>query len=103
EVGGAAVKDAGGRPSGYRMLKNAGVSTSGDAEQYVEIGGKRYSHIVDPRTGLGLVGRMSVTVVAPNDTTADGWATALCVMGPQRGLPVGEKLEGVAGLFVLGT
>ena len=42
-------------PSRYLILANQAVSTSGDAEQYVEIDGKRYSHIVDPRTGFGLV------------------------------------------------
>ena len=60
--------DASDPPPARRLwLRRAAVSTSGDAEQNVEIGGVRYSHIVDPRTGLGLVGRRSVTVVAPDE------------------------------------
>ena len=58
-------------PRAVPRVKNAAVSTSGDAERFVEIGGKRYSHIVDPRTGLGVVDRCSVTVVARDGATAD--------------------------------
>jgi thiamine biosynthesis lipoprotein len=62
-------------------LANRAVSTSGDAEQFVEIGGVRYSHIVDPRTGLGLVGARQVSVVERSGMLADAWATARAVMG----------------------
>jgi thiamine biosynthesis lipoprotein len=68
------------------LLANRAVSTSGDAEQFVEIGGVRYSHIVDPRTGVGVVGRSSATVVATDATTTDSLATALSVLGPEAGL-----------------
>jgi thiamine biosynthesis lipoprotein len=66
-------------------LKDAAVATSGDLFQFVEIDGKRYSHILDPRTGMGLTLRMLVTVVAPDATTADATATTLSVMGPELG------------------
>src|SRR5437667_11520757 len=68
------------------LLCNAAVSTSGDAAQHVEDGGIRYSHIIDPNTGLALTGRSSVTVVARNCTASDGLATAVSVLGPARGL-----------------
>lgn len=70
-------------PSRFLLLHDAGVSTSGDAEQHTEIGGVRYSHIIDPRTGRALTGRSSVTVVAPDATSSDGLATALSVLGPR--------------------
>ena len=53
-------------------LKDAAVSTSGDTEQFVEIGGRRYSHVVDPRTGIGLTTRAMSTVVAPKGIWSDG-------------------------------
>jgi thiamine biosynthesis lipoprotein len=84
----------------YLTLANAAVSTSGDAEQYVEIGGVRYSHIVDPRTGIGLVGRMSATVVAPDGITADSLTKVVAILGPEKGFPVLEKERGVSGRFV---
>ena len=56
-------------------LEDASVTTSGDAFQAIEIEGIRYSHIVDPRTGLGVVGSTGVTVIAPDATTADALAT----------------------------
>ena len=90
-------------PSRYLSLRDAAVSTSGDAEQHVEIGGKRYSHIVDPRTGMALSGHNSVTVVASNATASDSLATTISVLGPERGLKLAESIEGVAVLFVEGT
>jgi len=63
-------------------LANAAVSTSGDLHQFVEIAGKRYSHIIDPATGLGLTRRVSATVVAPTATLSDALATACCVADP---------------------
>jgi len=74
-------------PEGQRRqtLANRAVSTSGDIEQFVEIGGKRYSHIVDPRTGLGLTSRLAVTVIARDCTTSDGLSTAVSVLGPEKG------------------
>src|SRR5207244_12911520 len=51
-------------------LANAAVSTSGDLEQFVVIGGVRYSHIVDPKTGLGVTGRCSVTAIAKHGVPA---------------------------------
>ena len=92
------------RPS--LVLTNAAVSTSGDAEQFVEIGGTRYSHIVDPRTGIGLIGRRSVTVVAPRSTEADSLATALSVIGGSDWPRVEQWLRqkrGVAALMLFET
>jgi len=82
------------------LLKNAAVSTSGDAEQFVEIDGIRYSHVIDPKTGLGLTDRRSVTVIALEGITADGLDTAACILGPEKGLKLIESTPGAAGLFV---
>ena len=68
------------------ILKHVALSTSGDTEQFVEINGRRYSHIVDPRTGIGLTSRIQATVVAADSVTADSYATAVCVLGKQAGL-----------------
>lgn len=102
KVGIAPLKNPDAPPTQYLLLKNAGVSTAGDSEQFVEIAGKRYSHIIDPKTGLGLIGRRSVTVIAPNATTSDGLDTMLCVLGPERGMKVIADRE-VAALFVFET
>jgi thiamine biosynthesis lipoprotein len=76
------------------LLHDCGVSTSGDAEQFTEIAGKRYSHIVDPRTGLGLVDSWQVTVIAADATTSDGMTKVLCMLGPEKGL------KAIAGLGI---
>src|SRR5207248_2156968 len=82
------------------VLRNAGVSTSGDTEQFIEIGGIRYSHIVNPATGLGLTERIQVSVIAPNATTTDGLATAVSVLGPKRGLALIDSLPHTAALIL---
>jgi thiamine biosynthesis lipoprotein len=67
------------------LLCQRAVSTSGDLYQYVEIDGVRYSHIISPRTGLGLRERIACSVIAPDGATSDALATALCVMGKEAG------------------
>ena len=102
-VGISPVEDPESKPKKYLLLANAAVSTSGDAEQYVEIDGKRYSHIVDPKTGLGLVGRMTATVVAPDGITSDSLTKVVAVLGPEKGFPIIEETKGVSGYFVRKT
>ncbi|MFM7070184.1 MAG: FAD:protein FMN transferase [Planctomycetota bacterium] len=97
---GIAPLDPAAPPSHFLSLKRGAVSTSGDAFQFVEIAGQRYSHIVDPRTGLGVVDRSSVSVVASDGTTADALATALCVLGPTRGLEMIDRLPDTAAIYV---
>ena len=65
-------------------LINAALATSGPAEQNVQINGVRYSHVVDPRTGLGLTTSWTAHVIARDGATADAVATALTVLGPAR-------------------
>jgi thiamine biosynthesis lipoprotein len=76
---------------GEIILRNGAVSTSGDTEQFRQIDGVRYSHIIDPKTGLGLTSAIAVTVVARRGLDADPIATAVSVMGEERGRWVFEK------------
>lgn len=82
------------------VLANKAVATSGDLYQHIEIDGTRYSHIIDPRTGLGLTEQSQVTVVAPDGITADSYASALSVLDPQKGLQLIESLPGLAACIV---
>jgi thiamine biosynthesis lipoprotein len=89
-----------GKPHQYILLRYASVSTSGDAEQFLEVDGVRYSHIVDPRTGIGIRGRNSVTVKAPSGTLSDSIATSINVLGPEAGLGIAESMPGIA-VFII--
>ncbi|MEO8354189.1 MAG: FAD:protein FMN transferase, partial [Chthoniobacteraceae bacterium] len=75
------------------VLCNSAIATSGDTFQNVVIDGVKYSHIVDPKTGLGLVDYGLVTVLAPDGTTADSLATAVSVLDFQKG----KELMAAAG------
>jgi FAD:protein FMN transferase len=79
------------RGQAFLILKNCGCSTSGDLFQFVEINGKRYSHIVDVHTGLGLTDRSLVTVIAPNAFTSDSLETTICLMPRGLGLKLARK------------
>jgi thiamine biosynthesis lipoprotein len=87
-------------PAEFVWLRNAALSTSGDLFQHVEIDGKRYSHIVDPRTGLGLTDHSLVSVIAQDGTMADALATAVSVLGPEQGLKLIESTSGAAARIV---
>ncbi len=84
-------------------LNDAAIATSGDYRIFFESGGARYTHIIDPRTGLPVTHNLaSVTVVAPTTMAADAWSTALMVLGPDHGLRLAEHLE-LAALFIVKT
>ncbi|MGB2822575.1 MAG: FAD:protein FMN transferase, partial [Phycisphaerae bacterium] len=86
---------------GTLELTDLAVCTSGNYERYSEIDGKRYSHIIDPRTGRPVDLAPSVTVVAPAAAVADGWATALSVLGPE-GLSLLDPNSGIEAMIVVG-
>jgi thiamine biosynthesis lipoprotein len=89
-----------GNPPCVVLLHDAAASTSGNSRQFVEINGKRFSHIIDPSTGLGLEGAASTTVIAGDATTTDALATALSVMPVAEGIRLVQSLAGVAAFWV---
>lgn len=99
-IGIAALKTPEGEPTEYLSLSNVAVATSGDAYQFVEIDDVRYSHIVDPKTGLGLTTQSSVTVIAPSGTLSDAWASAVSVLGPTEGLRAVSSQKNITALSV---
>ena len=83
-------------------LTDRAMATSGDYRNYIEIEGRLYSHVIDPRTGWPVAnGVVSATVLAPNCTLADGLATALMVMGPRSGLEMIHSLQDVECLIIV--
>ena len=75
-------------PVRFVLLKHSGLATSGDLFQRLDIDGKRYSHIVDPRTGIGLTDHSLVTIIAKDATTADGLSKVVSVLGAPRGFQI---------------
>jgi len=98
---GIAPLEPGAPPSVFGHLAHRAIATSGDAFQFVEIAGVRYSHIVNPRTGYGLTVHSSVSVLANDCTTADGLASAASVLGVQDGLRLIEEYPDTAALIVV--
>ena len=87
-------------PPRYVQLRRMALVTSGDLYQRVEIDGVRYSHIVDPHTGMGLTDHSLVTLIAPDGMTADALSKVVAVLGPVRGTPFVEAEPGAAAQVV---
>ncbi len=85
---------------GYLELTDGAVSTSGDYEKSFTIDGKRYSHIIDPRSGKPVENMVSVTILAKTATQADALSTGVFVMNCREGLKLIEKLDGVETLLI---
>jgi len=83
-------------PARLVTASNAGVSTAGDVFQRLELNGTRYSHIVDPHTGIGLTDHSLVTVIAHDAMTSDALETVVSVLGPEKGLNVIKETRGAA-------
>lgn len=81
-------------------LHGLAVATSGDYRRYFELGGRRYSHTIDPRSGMPIANDLaSVTVVHAQCMAADAWSTALTVLGAEQGLALAER-QGLAARLV---
>lgn len=95
---------AGEKLMGVVTVSEGAVVTSGDYERYFEIGGKKYSHIVDPRTGHPADrGIVSATVIGGDAADADALATSIMVFGLEGGIALVKDLDGVAALIVKKT
>jgi len=88
---------------GKISVPEGAVATSGHYRRYSTIGGRQYSHIIDPRTGAPVDNPASVTVIAPDAITADLLATAVTVLGAERGLALVDSLPGVEAAIVEGS
>ena len=88
-------------PHSILALQDAAVATSGDYRHWVEVQGRRLSHTMDPKRGAPLIASpASVTVVTRTCAEADAWATALMVLGPDRGAALAKGI-GLDALFLL--
>jgi thiamine biosynthesis lipoprotein len=85
---------------GSVKLTNQSISTSGDYENYFEVDGIRYHHIIHPKTGYPARGVRSVTVVANSASRADALSTAFFVLGVEDGLALAESMPSVEALFI---
>ncbi len=84
---------------GYLELKDESTATSGDYERFFEIKGKRYSHIIDPRTGMPVKDIVAVTIVAPTGTEVDALSTSVFVLGLEKGMNLVKNIPGADALI----
>jgi FAD:protein FMN transferase len=87
-------------PFSYLNISNMAVATSGNYEKYAVIDGKKYSHTIDPKTGLPVSGIKSVTIVCPSAELADAMATPVMVMGIKAGLDLINQVKHVACIII---
>lgn len=97
---GIAPPDAKSKPRQYLSLSRVALSTSGDLWQYAIIGGVRYSHLINPQTGMALADHSSVTVVGPDGLSTDGLSSAVAILGPEKGLKLIEDTPAAAAFIV---
>lgn len=81
-------------------VNNAAITTSGNYEKYVEFNDKRYSHIINPKTGMPASGLISVTVIGENVETANGLSTSIMVLGHEKGLELLKNYPNYACLIL---
>jgi len=84
----------------YLEVSNLSIATSGNYEKYVMIGGKKYSHTINPKTGMPVNGIKSVTILSPSAEFSDAMATPVMVMGTKVGLNMINQIKGVGCIIV---
>ena len=91
----------GGRTVSVLAIDSGAVATSGDYEHYLEIDGRRYGHLIDPRTGVPARGVLSATALGPLGEWSDGLSATLFLLGAERGLALVDSIPGLAGVWVI--
>ncbi|MEP6713565.1 MAG: FAD:protein FMN transferase, partial [Ferruginibacter sp.] len=81
-------------------ITNTSIATSGNYEKFVMIDGKKYSHTIDPKTGLPVTGIKSVTIISQNAELADAMATPVMIMGAKVGLDMINQVKGLACIII---
>jgi len=84
----------------YLDITNTSIATSGNYEKFIMIDGKKYSHTIDPKTGLPVTGIKSVTIISPNAELADAMATPVMIMGTRVGLDMINQVRGLACIII---
>jgi len=84
----------------FLEITNTSIATSGNYEKFILIDGKKYSHTIDPKTGLPVRGIKSVTIICPNAEIADAMATPVMIMGIKTGLDMLNQIKGIAGIVI---
>jgi FAD:protein FMN transferase len=97
---GIADPNAAHQPFSTFQLTDTAVATSGNYEKFVVIGGKKYSHTINPKTGLPVTGIKSATILCPNAELADAMATPVLVMGVKVGLQLINQMRDIACILV---
>ena len=87
-------------PFSYMNISNLAIATSGNYEKFVTINGKKYSHTIDPATGLPVTGIKSVSVISPIAELSDALATPLSIMGIRAGLDMINQMNGIACIII---
>jgi thiamine biosynthesis lipoprotein len=97
---GIADPDHAGQPFSYLPISDMAIATSGNYEKYVVIDGKKYSHTINPRTGLPVTGIKSVSIIAPNAELADAMTTPVMIRGIKAGLGMINQIRGLACILI---
>jgi thiamine biosynthesis lipoprotein len=87
-------------PFSYLNITDMAIATSGNYEKFVVINGRKYSHTINPRTGLPVTGIKSVTIISPNAEIADAMATPVCIMGVKAGLALINQLDHIECIII---
>ena len=97
---GIANPDLAAEPFSWLPISNLAIATSGNYEKFVIIDGKRYSHTINPKTGLPVTGIKSVTIMAPNAELADAMTTPVMIMGINAGIGMINQIPGLACIVI---
>ncbi len=81
-------------------ITNMSIATSGNYEKFIIVGGKKYSHTIDPRTGMPVTGIKSVTIISPNAEMSDAMATPMMIMGVRAGMDMINQIENMEAILI---
>lgn len=87
-------------PFSYMNIADMALATSGNYEKFVSIGGKKYSHTINPKTGMPVTGIKSVTIICPNAEIADALATPVTIMGIEKGIGMIDQIQQVECIII---